>query len=838
MGDQPSSRFMFLGILACAAAGHGMAYGHVHAMCSAEASLTTAYVEHCPDVAGTNLTDDHAAASGPLTVLITSVTPPSCFGMTNGAINITVGDGVPPFTYAWSNGATTEDINGIPAGLYMVMVTDGTGATASAGTMVTQPPALSATATSSGHILCPATTSTITVVASGGTAPYSGTGGFTVPAGTYSYPVTDANGCATVTNNVNVQFFPVSNVNTGVGYTDIQQAVTAASPGHTINVCAGTYLLPPSSTILVNKALTLRGANHQVDPTVDPSIRGPESRIVVNHASGRAMTITASNVSVSGFEFEVAGGRDGINVLTTLVPAGTAVLTNVNISNNIFRSTTTTTGQKNGILFGESSTGSNPAGTLENASCTNMVVNSNLFEMTSFATTPRGVVFTTHFDWHAYANISVTNNRFRMATASGRAVVASALPVRHEIANLNLGGNVFSGYIPVELTKAVTPTIVNNRFTGYRYYALGLGSSAGGAVRGNTIDGTGAAVLFSPTFWAMGIWLYGGTDFGTPANGPTGNNADLVIENNVISNLNHPTETALTFRGIIASANAGPRLFIRNNIFSNVQTGVTFPSTTLNDQSVEYNSFTNYRRAIWCGTGSLTMANCNWYNTLNPDTIASRNIGNIDFSPWLTLGTDTDPAIGFQPVSGACIGSPLPVELVMFDAEPVDDRVDLHWITATELNNDHFTVERSVDMASWQAVATVSGAGTSQGANSYSVSDMYPLPNTSYYRLRQTDLDGTTTTSEAVPVTFGMHGPSVALYPNPANTSVTLQGPSLDGSTAVRVVDALGRTVPLPLHAGEGRIDVDVSILRPGSYTVIAEGPTIGRYTGRLVVER
>jgi hypothetical protein len=113
----------------------------------------------------------------------------------------------------------------------------------------------------------------------------------------------------------------VGNVNTGVGYNDIPAAITAASAGDILKVCAGTFTVPTSSTFNVNKSLTLRGANYQVDPTVTPSVRGAESTIVVNHSSGVAMTISASNVIVDGFDFEVKGARDAINVKTTLVAA-------------------------------------------------------------------------------------------------------------------------------------------------------------------------------------------------------------------------------------------------------------------------------------------------------------------------------------------------------------------------------------------------------------------------------------------------------------------------------------------------------------------------------------
>lgn len=153
------------------------------------------------------------------------------------------------------------------------------------------------------------------------------------------------------------------------------------------------------------------------------------------------------------------------------------------------------------------------------------------------------------------------------------------------------------------------------------------------------------------------------------------------------------------------------------------------------------------------------------------------------FSPF-TFGSKTTGSV-----------NPLPISLVTFTAIPKGKVVDIEWRTVTELNNDHFAIERTIDGVSYETIAKVKGKGMSQVSQNYSTQDVSPFKGLSYYRLKQTDLNGEFSYSPLVPVNFSEESKeSWSIYPNP-NTGTFSFLKLEEGTVDISVYNALGEIV-------------------------------------------
>ena len=119
--------------------------------------------------------------------------------------------------------------------------------------------------------------------------------------------------------------------------------------------------------------------------------------------------------------------------------------------------------------------------------------------------------------------------------------------------------------------------------------------------------------------------------------------------------------------------------------------------------------------------------------------------------------------------------SPLPIELLSFTAKPEENvKVRCDWVTASEINNDYFTVERSKDGELFEQIGIVDGSGTTSAISAYKFYDMNPYSGVSYYRLMQTDFDGTQSWSRVVAVRMESES-NIVVYPTIVNDIFNVQ---------------------------------------------------------------
>ncbi|MBT6746923.1 MAG: T9SS type A sorting domain-containing protein [Flavobacteriales bacterium] len=164
----------------------------------------------------------------------------------------------------------------------------------------------------------------------------------------------------------------------------------------------------------------------------------------------------------------------------------------------------------------------------------------------------------------------------------------------------------------------------------------------------------------------------------------------------------------------------------------------------------------------------------------------------------------TTPLTSFSPIAFGSRGGAnvLPVELVSFEANLNIDKVELHWVTATEESNELFTIERSQDGITFEEILWVEGAGGSSNRIEYFDIDYEPHIGVSYYRLKQTDTDGKFTYSAKVLVDYlgtnllGQVGTDIKIWPNPnEGTHLNIQMNGYEPENEVRfvVTDIVGR---------------------------------------------
>ncbi len=223
-------------------------------------------------------------------------------------------------------------------------------------------------------------------------------------------------------------------------------------------------------------------------------------------------------------------------------------------------------------------------------------------------------------------------------------------------------------------------------------------------------------------------------------------------------------------------------------------------------------------------TMSILNPDMSVFNSWSYTLSASYNFGTLGFSKKLpvTAGTYTFNATynGIPCTQSFDILTTLPVSLAWFKDEARQGYNQLFWQTLTENNNAYFSIEKSRDGISFSEVSKLKSAGATDHATNYSYADGNEINGLVYYRLKQVNLDGSSTYSNIVSLKNNKHS-LFTLYPNPAQTFVQLQfDKPIAGKVNVEVEDVAGKVILTKTFAPNEVLTLSLNQLPAGSYAV------------------
>lgn len=301
----------------------------------------------------------------------------------------------------------------------------------------------------------------------------------------------------------------------------------------------------------------------------------------------------------------------------------------------------------------------------------------------------------------------------------------------------------------------------------------------------------------------------------------------------VVLAVTHSNATSVTYRAEINNSPATALPF-------------SYPATISNVSAVRYvrfirsavANFTSGRIQMYYNTDDV-VGDKNTLLVAHDDGVSQwQNFGGTATANWvgnITSALFTNFHTYFALANPPGGGNALPINLTSFNAAFVGKNVETTWSTATEINNDFFTVERSSDNVIYTPIGTVDGAGNSTDNRNYTFIDQQPLRGISYYRLKQTDYDGRFEYFAAKVVQNKNKGTFV-LFPNPAaNTSVIhLSGETDLANAVITVEDITGKTIPSTYRLTENgsvEIKIDEYYLKTGSifFVTATDGQTVVR---------
>ncbi|HLO82007.1 MAG TPA: hypothetical protein VK166_13660 [Chitinophagaceae bacterium] len=668
----------------------------------------------CTDAKTLTIAD---AAPLELTASVSS-TNVTCNGSDNGAATVSVAGGVAPYKYSWNTtpAQTSAAVSGLKAGTYQVTVTDALNATTTASVNITEPAKLILTATP-GTITTYGGTTNVNLSAVGGVGPYSFTGATAdLKAGTYSYEVKDAAGCTdgktlTIADAAPLELTAsVSSTNVTCNGSDNGAATVSVAGGvapykYSWNTTpaqtsaavsglkAGTYqvtvtdALNATTTATINISEPAKLSLSAVAGTI--ASYGGTTNVTLTATGGSVpyeFTGVSSNLKAGTYTFEVkdaAGCKDAKSVSITEPAPGalTATITeNKSVSCNGAANGSAAVSAAGGVLPYSYSWNTSPAQT--GAAASGLKAGTYVVTVTDAL--------------NASITATVKIEEPAVLTLSGS---ASGIPVNGGTTNVVLTAT--GGTAPYVYTGEV-----NGVSAGTYSYSV---TDAGGCTATTSVT-VGQPEKLSLTAVAGTIKCNGGTtDVVLTASGGT---APYTYEGNTKG------LTAGTYNFTVKDA-AGQK--------ANVTLQIKDPAPlelVVNPGSVKR-------------VGGTTFVDINARGGTMPYTFTG-NVSNLTAGTYTYSVTDANSCSATQSVE---IKEPK-VNLASFDIGTVDTTVRINWKTSYEYAIDHFTVEKSTDGSSFNAIGAVNSRWSPAALLDYIMNDVRPSPAKNVYRIAAVTIYG------------------------------------------------------------------------------------------------
>ena len=261
-----------------------------------------------------------------------------------------------------------------------------------------------------------------------------------------------------------------------------------------------------------------------------------------------------------------------------------------------------------------------------------------------------------------------------------------------------------------------------------------------------------------------------------------------------------------------------------NTIFFGYQTGATVTSVTAGAwTSVSALDFSAPQSSAVCCSNQINGYPCTQTGNLSGCFVVTiPNNQEIMLRWWDPNNSNNDPHLAIDNVSVTAYSDVsclivLPLELTEFAGEPLSDKINLYWKTASEKDLDNFELQKSLDGINFFSVCDKQPSNNNYGAE-YFCTDFSPSQNQNYYRLKISEKSGEINYSELIGVSMNPNNNSTHIYFDSDKLYVQLPGKNIDG-TILKFCDIAGKCFfEKEIHAQNESFDVDGLNLSRGIY--------------------